>query len=175
MKSLLILYYIVSSLDQPKIAPVQTKILIKIGKQASLTCILEQGNLPIEFKWKKGENDIRSSENAVIENSQRISGLIIKSVTISDSGNYSCTVSNEFGSDMATFQLVVEGLNYKFIRFFSSFLFALFIPGPPQWLSKPTDIKIGPREQIQIQCSGIGHPPPTTLWKKLIGELKMTD
>ncbi|XP_074605116.1 cell adhesion molecule Dscam1-like [Brevipalpus obovatus] len=137
-----------SSNEQPKISHVQSRILSKVGKQASLTCILEQGSLPVDFKWLKGNDAIRSSENIVIETSQRISGLIIKSLAISDSGNYSCIIANSFGSDLKAFQLIVEG--------------------PPQWLSKPTDIQVGPREQFTIQCSGIGHPTPIVTWKKLV-------
>ncbi|XP_074595144.1 cell adhesion molecule DSCAM-like [Brevipalpus obovatus] len=137
-----------NSNERPRITPVQPRIVLKAGKQASFTCILEQGSLPVEFEWLKENNVFRSSSNAAVEKSQRTSSLIIQSITISDSGNYTCKVSNSFGSDMSTSQLIVEG--------------------PPQWLSKPQDMRVGPRERFTIKCSGIGHPSPTITWKRQI-------
>ncbi|XP_074605118.1 cell adhesion molecule Dscam2-like [Brevipalpus obovatus] len=141
-------FCLVISNEQPKISPIPTRTLSKTGKQATFSCHLEQGNLPVDFKWLKGNDEIRSSENIVIDTSKRISGLMIKSLATADTGNYSCLVSNSFGSDVSTFQLIVEG--------------------PPQWLAKPQDIRVGPRERFNIQCSGIGYPPANVLWKKLV-------
>lgn len=42
--------------------------------------------------------------------------------------------------------------------------------GSPQWLVKPMDMLVGPRERFNIQCSGIGYPLPSVSWKKQIGE-----
>lgn len=47
--------------------------------------------------------------------------------------------------------------------------FSMFWSGPPQWQSKPTDLRVGPREKFNIKCSGIGHPDPSVLWRKQIG------
>lgn len=143
---ILLRIHLASSNEQPRITPIQSRIVLKAGKQASFTCILEQGSLPVDFEWLKGNNVIRSSSNAVIEKNQRTSSLLLHSTKISDSGNYSCKVSNSFGSDMSTSQLIVEG--------------------PPQWLSKPQDIRVGPKERFTITCSGIGHPSPTVVWKR---------
>ncbi|XP_074595523.1 cell adhesion molecule Dscam1-like [Brevipalpus obovatus] len=142
------LFHLSSSNERPKISPTPPKIFLKTGEMASFTCILQKGSLPVEFEWLKGNNVFRSSSNAVVEKSQRTSSLIIQSVTISDSGNYTCKVSNSFGSDMSTSQLIVEG--------------------PPQWLSKPQDMRVGPKERFTIKCSGIGHPSPTITWKRQI-------
>ncbi|XP_074593968.1 cell adhesion molecule Dscam1-like [Brevipalpus obovatus] len=142
------LFHLSSSNERPKISPTPPKILLKTGEMASFTCILQKGSLPVEIEWLKGNNIIRSSSNAVIEKNQRTSNLIIQSITISDSGNYTCKVSNSFGSDISTSQLIVEG--------------------PPQWLSKPQDMRVGPKERFTIKCSGIGHPSPTITWKRQI-------
>ncbi|XP_074595941.1 cell adhesion molecule Dscam2-like [Brevipalpus obovatus] len=40
--------------------------------------------------------------------------------------------------------------------------------GPPQWLSKPIDMQVGPKEHFNIKCEGIGYPLPSIHWKKLI-------
>ena len=76
---------------------------------ASFTCILAKGGLPVEFEWVKGDDVVQSSKNIVIEKNQRTSSLIIQSVMISNSGNYTCKATNAFGSDMFTSQLIVEG------------------------------------------------------------------
>ncbi|XP_074605117.1 cell adhesion molecule Dscam1-like [Brevipalpus obovatus] len=134
--------------ERPKINTVRPRIVLKAGKQASLTCVLEEGSLPIDFEWLNGNSVIRSSKNMVVDKSQRTSSLIIKSISISDTGNYTCKASNQFGSDISTSQLIVEG--------------------PPQWLSKPQDMRVGPKERFTIKCSGIGHPSPAITWKRQI-------
>ena len=102
--------------ERPKIAPVLSKIHLKAGKQASIPCILEQGSAPIEFEWLKENDVIRSSGKAVVEKNQRSSNLIIQSITITDTGNYTCKASNSFGLDIFTSQLTVEGLR-NFLSF----------------------------------------------------------
>ncbi|XP_074604101.1 CAVP-target protein-like [Brevipalpus obovatus] len=86
--------------------------------------------------------------NIEIDTSKRSSDLILESLSISDTGNYTCRASNSFGFDQSISHLIVEG--------------------SPQWLSKPNDMRIGPKERFNIQCSGIGYPNPTVLWKRKI-------
>ncbi|XP_074605119.1 cell adhesion molecule Dscam1-like [Brevipalpus obovatus] len=140
--------HLTMSNGRPKINTLQPRIVLKAGKPASLTCVLAEGSLPVDFEWLKENNVIRSSKNTVIDKSQRTSSLFIETLTIPDSGNYTCKASNQFGSDISTSQLIVEG--------------------PPQWLSKPQDMRVGPKERFTIKCSGIGHPSPAITWKRQI-------
>lgn len=86
---------------------------LKVGKKASLACILEEGSLPVDFVWSKGDNMISTSGNAKIESYKDISKLILQSVEIQDSGNYTCRANNQFGFDSSTSLLMVEGMIMK--------------------------------------------------------------
>ncbi|XP_074605175.1 cell adhesion molecule Dscam1-like isoform X2 [Brevipalpus obovatus] len=140
--------YLASSNEQPKITPLQARIHLKLGKKASFACVLEEGSLPVDYVWSKGNNVISSSEHTAIESYKGISSLIIKSIEIQDSGNYTCRATNQFGSDSSTSQLIVEG--------------------PPIWLKKPADVRVGPKERVNIECNGIGYPSPSVSWRKQI-------
>lgn len=100
-------------LEQPKITPLQSRIHLKVGKQASFACILEEGSLPVDFVWLKGDNVISSSGHVKIESSKQVSTLIMKSIEIQDSGNYTCRAINQFGLDSSTSQLIVEGMRRR--------------------------------------------------------------
>ncbi|XP_074605187.1 cell adhesion molecule Dscam1-like [Brevipalpus obovatus] len=140
--------YLVNSSETPKITPLQSRMHLKVGKKASLACILEEGSLPVDFVWLKGDNVISLSGNAKIESYKDISKLILQSVEIQDSDNYTCRATNQFGFGSSTSLLVVEG--------------------PPIWLKKPGDIRVGPGENLNIECSGNGYPSPSISWKKQI-------
>ncbi|XP_074594772.1 cell adhesion molecule DSCAML1-like [Brevipalpus obovatus] len=139
---------LVNSNEPPKISPVPPRIFHKVKEQALFSCILQKGSLPVEFQWSKGGDVMRTSGNIVIETSKRISSLVIESLSTSDMGNYSCKASNSFGSDTSTTQLLVEG--------------------PPQWLTKPSNRQVGPKEHFDLECNGIGYPNPTVSWRKQI-------
>ncbi|XP_074605114.1 protein turtle homolog B-like [Brevipalpus obovatus] len=136
------------SQDIPEISLNHQKLTQKVGKPAHFLCSLEKGNLPVTFEWLKDGVLLKSSPKIAIGTSERISSLTLESAARSDAGNYTCRALNSFGSRISTASLLVEG--------------------PPQWLSKPIDIRVGPKEKFSLKCSGVAHPSPTTSWKKLI-------
>ncbi|XP_053205971.1 peroxidasin homolog [Panonychus citri] len=75
--------------------------------------------------------------------------LIIDSIQSSHSGNYSCKISNRFGYDTFTTELLVEG--------------------PPNWIEQPKDIKSHHGETIIVNCKVSGHPKPRIQWRRLSG------
>ncbi|XP_074605146.1 cell adhesion molecule Dscam1-like [Brevipalpus obovatus] len=137
-----------NSNESPRVSLNPQKLVQKAGQQTYFSCLLQKGSLPVQFEWLHDEKFIQSSPNIVIDSSKKSSNLIFESLSASNAGNYTCRASNNFGSDVSTSNLIVEG--------------------PPQWQAKPSDIRVGPKERFNIQCIGIGHPSPTVIWKKQI-------
>ncbi|PRD27456.1 UNVERIFIED_CONTAM: Dscaml1 [Trichonephila clavipes] len=84
------------------------------GKDTELKCEAE-GELPIRFEWEKDKQHLDPQSlkrlSAVKESGPQsaVSKLVIKDAGRSDSALYTCTASNEFGSDNTSIQLVVQG------------------------------------------------------------------
>ncbi|XP_055947649.1 cell adhesion molecule Dscam2-like isoform X2 [Argiope bruennichi] len=83
------------------------------GKDAELKCEAE-GELPIRFEWEKDKQHLDPQSmkrlSAVKESGPQsaVSKLHVKSASRSDSALYTCTASNEFGTDQTNIQLVVQ-------------------------------------------------------------------
>lgn len=83
---------------------------LKEGERGSATCTIRSGDTPIQFKWKKDGQDIVESANIETQSVKDSSLLFIKSVSSKNSGNYTCIVTNTFGSDKFTALLTVTGM-----------------------------------------------------------------
>lgn len=79
------------------------------GKKFILTCYLEEGTKPLVFEWHRNGGIISSVSSVRIETSEEVSSLTIDRLQSTDSGNYSCSVSNQFGSDSQSTVLLVKG------------------------------------------------------------------
>jgi hypothetical protein len=99
---------------------IEVPVLLPLPSQSAVTeksffrlfCQISTGNRPLFFQWlKNGQTLANSPENEYkIENNDDFSIFTIKSVDRSDSGNYSCVVRNEFGTDVQSAVLTVKGL-----------------------------------------------------------------
>ena len=74
-------------------------------------CSVQRGSEPLFFNWHKNGELLKPGPkvNYKIENSKRFSTLTIEKIERKDSANYSCSVSNGFGSDSQNVLLTVEG------------------------------------------------------------------
>lgn len=64
----------------------------------------------MQFKWMKDGQDIVESSNIEMQSVKDSSILFIESVNAKSSGNYTCIVSNAFGSDKFSAVLTVTGM-----------------------------------------------------------------
>lgn len=131
---------------------------------------MQEGSLPAHFEWFKEDVPIQTSKRLIVDSSQRGTDLVLKSLESSDSGKYGCKVSNEFGTDSFATDLIIEGeLIFKSYVKFINLLTDEYSLGPPRWSVKPTDVRIGPNDMVNIKCMGIGYPMPKTIWKRQKG------
>ncbi|XP_070397520.1 leucine-rich repeats and immunoglobulin-like domains protein 1 [Dermacentor albipictus] len=100
--------------DQPRIQPFAFPPNVNAGEEVSVTCVAALGRKPLRFDWQHDgrvlASNARKHSRVVVDN---IVTLTIERVTAEDVGNYTCTVTNGFGSDSATAALIVEAGNRR--------------------------------------------------------------
>jgi len=111
----------VDSLDAPKISNFANNEPLNEGSHFSALCSVYKGSLPLFFQWTKDNQVITDDHFKIASHSERSSILSIEKVRSSDSGNYSCSVSNAFGSDSQTIILIIKG-SHDYISVFHMIL-----------------------------------------------------
>lgn len=75
-----------------------------------MTCVAASGIHPLRFTWTQ---DGRKLANSAVKYAKvlldNISTLTIEAVAAEDIGNYTCTVTNDVGTDSTSATLIVEG------------------------------------------------------------------
>ena len=99
-----------TSLLPPKLAPLISQRSQIVGSKFKIFCQIEEGQKPFQFRWYFGSRPLSESTNLHIENSEEDSLLVIDQLSVSHTGNYSCTVRNNFGE---TSQLVALSVTCK--------------------------------------------------------------
>ncbi|CAG2102444.1 unnamed protein product [Medioppia subpectinata] len=100
------------TINAPKLSSGLTHKNQTIGSKFLMSCNVEEGSLPVFFEWSKNGQTIKSSPdvNYKIDNFESHSTFTIKSIDMSDVGNYTCVVSNEFGSNSRSILLSINAL-----------------------------------------------------------------
>ena len=92
--------------------PSSSTVTVNAGNLLTLSCT-SRGSPPDTFTWRKDNGPVlQSTTNPVTYNTNSAvfrAGYSIDSVTTSDSGTYTCTVTNPIGSDAATITVTVIG------------------------------------------------------------------
>ncbi|XP_054724338.1 cell adhesion molecule Dscam2-like [Uloborus diversus] len=144
----LILLLFITTLTKAGESPAVTPFMfppLKEGERASAICTIKSGDRPLKFQWKKDGRDIAEIPKVDIQSVKDASSILtIESVSSKFSGNYTCTISNSFGSDSFTASLVVSA--------------------PPQWVQEPFDAFSKEGESLRIDCRATGVPLPTVTW-----------
>ncbi|CAG2103309.1 unnamed protein product [Medioppia subpectinata] len=96
----------------PKLAPVLRSKNQSQNSILQIFCTVESGSQPLTYEWHKNgqllANSANNSSHYKIDNFHTFSTLTVQSVGRRDAGNYSCFVSNRFGTDSQIVLLTVE-------------------------------------------------------------------
>uniref|UniRef100_A0A8D8LZQ1 Down syndrome cell adhesion molecule-like protein Dscam2 n=1 Tax=Cacopsylla melanoneura TaxID=428564 RepID=A0A8D8LZQ1_9HEMI len=145
----------------PKILPMPPALsgILREGQRVALTCQILEGDLPLSFEWKKDARYIQGVSSAYnIQGGSGIvirrvdeftSSLVIEKIHSMHSGNYTCLVNNNAGTDEASVQLIVNV--------------------PPRWTFEPLDQNIKAGHSVTMHCQAEGYPKPSITWKKSVG------
>lgn len=87
------------------------------GEKVILFCAAKSGTPPFTFAWLKNSQRISEDPSVEVHQLKDFSNLVIPSLSISSRGNYTCQVSNSYGSDSYTEFMNVVGMSLYFILF----------------------------------------------------------
>src|SRR5690625_561812 len=110
--SIFILHYVfVSANVSPRIAEIISKYYLSIDTKLKVVCQTLEGSKPIQYEWHKNGKILNNfGHSGRIETSEDDSLLVIEKASLLNSGNYSCTARNDFGTDTRHTEIVVKGL-----------------------------------------------------------------
>ncbi|KPP72549.1 titin-like, partial [Scleropages formosus] len=118
--------------------------------------VLFSGTPPLTIKWFKDSKEILSSSQCAIQKDNTSSLLELFFTKTSDSGEYSCEICNDVGSEFCQA--------------------ALFVKEPPKFTKKPERItvtKIG--QTVRFECQVVGTPEIDIYWFKDGNEISPSD
>lgn len=95
--------------DSPKVQKIFFPDQVVTGQRTSVHCTAISGTPPMEFKWQRNGHSLKANQQFSIRSSVDYSILFIENVDPSTSGNYTCELTNPFGSDRYTAILEVKG------------------------------------------------------------------
>nr|XP_005290755.1 hemicentin-1 isoform X1 [Chrysemys picta bellii] len=128
--------------EPPPVVQVPNNVTVTPGERAILTC-LTVSTVRYNLTWQRNGNDLRLVEPSRIRMMSNLS-LEIKSVKLTDAGEYSCTASNEGGSTVASVFLTVQE--------------------PPKVVISPKNQSFTEGSEVSIMCSATGYPKPKIVW-----------
>ncbi|GFV73982.1 hemicentin-1 [Trichonephila clavipes] len=136
--------------DAPKIQSFSFPENIVERNMVSVTCIVATKTKPVTFNWLKDSKEINAlEENIRFSTLDEVSVLIIDSVALENSGNYTCSASNSAGNDKFTTSLKVKA--------------------SPKWIEQPLDLITTVGAAVTVKCSASGSPEPIIQWTKKDG------
>ncbi|CAG2054815.1 unnamed protein product, partial [Timema podura] len=152
----------------PKIEPFSFPANIQEGARVHLTCVVSQGDTPLNLEWLK-EGRPLAGEEADGATTYQIGefdlALRISSVAPHHNGNYTCVAWNEAARSARTALLLVHGM----LLLMSPSIVIPFQPQPSSRMLGPragtTDLSEGVRAQVTCVIER-GDPPFTITWLK---------
>ena len=125
-----------------------------VGCQVILSCLDGEGPPLQLFQWSFNAAPLQATPQAVVRGNGE---LVLSSVRVEDSGNYSCTVFGDVGETTATAVLTVEDP-----------VFSSGVPSAPPIIISPTppNQQLSLWQALQFVCLVEGFPQPEIMWLK---------
>jgi len=84
-------------------------VVWKQGSSARLQCTV-RGSADLQTSWFLNDRELSAGDKYSISLKDSVATLELRSITLSDSGNYTCEVLNEAGCESCSSKVVVKGL-----------------------------------------------------------------
>ncbi|GIY51862.1 titin [Caerostris darwini] len=94
--------------EEPVLNPLLIPPNLSLGDNIELLCTLKRGSLPLTFKWLHNEVDVTQKLKSKIAVNKMSTHFSIGKIQATDIGNYTCVVSNRFGDDKGTLQVIID-------------------------------------------------------------------
>uniref|UniRef100_A0A3P9B0V5 Ig-like domain-containing protein n=1 Tax=Maylandia zebra TaxID=106582 RepID=A0A3P9B0V5_9CICH len=114
----------------------------------TLRCELSKAGVPVE--WRKDAQLVKEGEKIQTKQEGRVAEMLIRNVTLADSGEYSCSAVNKFGVTSYNGNITVvpnSGSKESFILKEGQFVEVLDSVHPDRWLVRTKPTKTNPARQ----------------------------
>ncbi|GBL76508.1 Hemicentin-1 [Araneus ventricosus] len=122
---------------------------VKEREKVFVTCTPKGEVQSVKFKWLRNSSDIVQYDRIKITDYPEFSTLIINPVIGEDSGNYTCTVTENHRTAGYTAELMIQG--------------------PPAWIIPPSNAETVVGKNVTLECAAAGRPKPSISWSRESG------
>ncbi|KAM3602154.1 uncharacterized protein V6R79_025158 [Siganus canaliculatus] len=128
-------------LERPTFIKRPSSLVVLADESVEFHCVVQGDPVPT-VRWRKDDSDLPKGRFEILEDHT----LIIRQVTSSDEGSYTCVVENMVGKSESSGTLTVHV--------------------PPAFAIRPRNQVAAVGRMVTFQCEATGNPQPAIFWQK---------
>ncbi|KAM9846369.1 roundabout homolog 1-like [Aulostomus maculatus] len=136
-------------LERPTFLKRPSSVVVLADESVEFHCAVQGDPVPT-IRWRKDDSDLPKGRSEILEDHT----LIVRQVTSSDEGSYTCVVENMVGKSEASASLTVHGQ------------YNLTLTLPPAFAIRPRNQVVARGRTVTFQCEASGNPQPAIFWQR---------
>ncbi|XP_069556659.1 roundabout homolog 1-like isoform X2 [Brachyistius frenatus] len=128
-------------LERPTFVKRPSSVVVLADESVEFHCVVQGDPVPT-VRWRKDDSDLPKGRFEILEDHT----LIVRQVTSSDEGSYTCVVENMVGKSEASATLTVHV--------------------PPAFAIRPRNQVVAVGRMVTFQCEATGNPQPAIFWQR---------
>ncbi|XP_056141481.1 roundabout homolog 1-like [Lampris incognitus] len=128
-------------LERPSFVKRPSSVVVLADESVEFRCAVQGDPVPT-IRWKKEDSDLPKGRYEILEDHT----LIVRRVTPSDEGSYTCVAENMVGKSDASALLTVHV--------------------PPAFAVRPRNQVVAVGRTVTFQCQATGNPQPAIFWQR---------
>ncbi|KAI3373522.1 hypothetical protein L3Q82_022118, partial [Scortum barcoo] len=128
-------------LERPTFVKRPSSVVVLADESVEFHCAVQGDPVPT-VRWRKDDSDLPKGRFEILEDHT----LIVRQVTSSDEGSYTCVVENMVGKSEASATLTVHV--------------------PPAFAIRPRNQVVAVGRTVTFQCEATGNPQPAIFWQR---------
>lgn len=101
-------YVVLKLTDKPKVNPFSFPPKLQLDEKITVVCSAASGSGSLSFMWFQNGQPLSTHDNIKIDVTNDYSVLTIDPLTSKNIANFSCLITNDYGSDSYSASLIVE-------------------------------------------------------------------
>ncbi|XP_031712862.1 roundabout homolog 1-like isoform X1 [Anarrhichthys ocellatus] len=131
-------------LERPTLVKRPSSVVVLAEESVEFHCVVQGDPVPT-VRWRKDDSDLPKGRFEILEDHT----LIVRQVTSSDEGSYTCVVENMVGKSESSATLTVH-VNTV----------------PPAFAIRPRNQVVAVGRTVTFQCEATGNPQPAIFWQR---------
>uniref|UniRef100_A0A7N8XTF5 Roundabout homolog 1-like n=1 Tax=Mastacembelus armatus TaxID=205130 RepID=A0A7N8XTF5_9TELE len=128
-------------LERPTFVKRPSSVVVLADESVEFHCVVQGDPVPT-VRWRKDDSDLPKGRFEILEDHT----LVVRQVTSSDEGSYTCVVENMVGKSEASATLTVHV--------------------PPAFAIRPRNQVVAVGRTVTFQCEATGNPQPAIFWQR---------